>query len=179
MSAHFLPCHKSWEWGGLLWTILIRGREVKSHMDCLLVKDHCLFQKFSIRDPRKKRPLYGIWVSLNHRHDGAFTVPWVVPTVPPSSYMTHQQRGLPVLRYLEGNLQIHWDGRNATVQRYQRRNSILFTRESPCNRNRGWINTTFAGLDVGSDKSFRKNAGNGWWTLVLWLHPYLILTCPW
>ena len=58
MSAHFLPCQRSWFWDGMMWSMIWEGREVRSRIDYILGTDRRLFWNVSVRDPRHNSDHY-------------------------------------------------------------------------------------------------------------------------
>ena len=58
MAAHFLPRRRPWCRDGRTWSMLQKGREVRSWMDYILGTDHRLFGNVSVRDPRHNSDHY-------------------------------------------------------------------------------------------------------------------------
>ena len=58
MVTHFLPRRRRWCQDGRTWSMLRKGREVRSRTDYILGTDHRLFGNVSVRDPRHNSDHY-------------------------------------------------------------------------------------------------------------------------
>ena len=58
MSAHFIPCRRSWCWDGRIWSMIWAAREVRSRTDYILEMDLRLFWNVAVRDPRHNSDHY-------------------------------------------------------------------------------------------------------------------------
>ena len=65
MSAHFLPRQRPWCRDGRTWSMLQKGREVRSRTDYILGTDRRLFGDVSVRDPRHNSNYYMVLCCLH------------------------------------------------------------------------------------------------------------------
>ena len=70
MSEHFLPRRLPWCRDGRTWSMLRKGREVRSRTDYILETDHRLFRNVSIQDPRHNSDHYMV---LGFLHSASLT----------------------------------------------------------------------------------------------------------
>ena len=70
MLGQFLLQRRPWCWDGRTWSMLQKGREVRSRTDYILGTDRCLFGNVSFRDPRHNSYHY---IGLGCLHSASLT----------------------------------------------------------------------------------------------------------
>ena len=58
MSSHFLPHRRTWGWERRTWSMVRKGKVVRSRMDYILGTDSFLFWNVSVWDPRHNTDHY-------------------------------------------------------------------------------------------------------------------------